>query len=348
MEQRNESIDSLRIIAAGLVVALHAPFPDVLNWFIEPISRGAVPCFFMISGFLSYKADIHENILKIKKQIRNILHILFWMWSAYFLWRSLIEYLGGNSFFKLCIQFIDYEVILRLVVFNKPNAVDYAWYLLALIYLLIIYLVVVKYKKIYCLYFFILPCMIGYFILGKYSMFFFGNELNYYIARNFLFDGFPFFMIGVLFAEKKKWVCIVKNKILIIGAIFSYLLVLIEKSILIKFGYYIETHHYVFTAVFVVFVFAIFLKNPQIKLGKLSFIGKRHSLNIYIIHLYVIDIIEIGLNKYSLVPSIYEYIAPIIVLSISIMLSYVLNFLIRKFKYVNKDLYIRMENRSDR
>ena len=52
MNQRNHSIDILKFVCATLIVCLHtySKWHDV---FI-PLTRCAVPCFLMISGFLLY------------------------------------------------------------------------------------------------------------------------------------------------------------------------------------------------------------------------------------------------------------------------------------------------------
>ena len=51
--QRNYSIDILKFICATLVVFLHTKcaYQDI----VLPLTRCAVPCFFMISGYLVYK-----------------------------------------------------------------------------------------------------------------------------------------------------------------------------------------------------------------------------------------------------------------------------------------------------
>lgn len=69
-EERNYSIDLLKFICAVLVVFLHTPC--IYHKFINPITRCAVPCFFIISGYLLYnKNGINPERLK-----RNLVHIL--------------------------------------------------------------------------------------------------------------------------------------------------------------------------------------------------------------------------------------------------------------------------------
>lgn len=51
MNERNHSIDALRIFAACGVIALHVASPSYI--ISEPLARCAVPLFFMISGYLT-------------------------------------------------------------------------------------------------------------------------------------------------------------------------------------------------------------------------------------------------------------------------------------------------------
>ena len=55
---RNYSIDTLKFICAFLVIFIHTPQPDVYYIAITPISRCAVPIFFMISGYYTFGKKI--------------------------------------------------------------------------------------------------------------------------------------------------------------------------------------------------------------------------------------------------------------------------------------------------
>ena len=68
--ERNHSIDSLKCIMAFLIVLLHTKW--AFNYYAEPITRCAVPCFMLISGYMM--ADADENRLKkgINKNYVNI------------------------------------------------------------------------------------------------------------------------------------------------------------------------------------------------------------------------------------------------------------------------------------
>ena len=69
---KSQSIISLYILkffAACLIVLIHVPTIK----YLLPISRLAVPCFFMISGYFLYDQDHLTITKKIKKAIKKIL-----------------------------------------------------------------------------------------------------------------------------------------------------------------------------------------------------------------------------------------------------------------------------------
>ena len=66
---KSQSINSLYIlkfIAACLIIIIHVPTIKILL----PISRLAVPCFFMISGYFLYDQD-YLTITKKKKLLKK-------------------------------------------------------------------------------------------------------------------------------------------------------------------------------------------------------------------------------------------------------------------------------------
>ena len=54
---RNSTVDILKAICAMLVVLLHVETP--LAHYYQPLMRCAVPCFFMISGYMLADGNIY-------------------------------------------------------------------------------------------------------------------------------------------------------------------------------------------------------------------------------------------------------------------------------------------------
>ena len=76
MKERNYSIDILKFVCAILVVFIHTDW----EWHdaILPLTRCAVPCFLIISGFLLYTKDIGIGQERLKRNVKHIFHIILW------------------------------------------------------------------------------------------------------------------------------------------------------------------------------------------------------------------------------------------------------------------------------
>ena len=66
--KRSVGLDFLKFLCSFMVVTIHKPFPGLLGPVIMPITRIAVPIFFMITGFFYYSTIENANeIRQIKK-----------------------------------------------------------------------------------------------------------------------------------------------------------------------------------------------------------------------------------------------------------------------------------------
>lgn len=86
---------------------------------------------------------------------------------------------------------------LKFIIFNDNPFGFHLWYLEAYLYVLIIMMVVDKYKlwsrMLWCIPF----LLFGDLLFGKYSILQLNKELPYICVRNFLFIGIPYFLLGV-------------------------------------------------------------------------------------------------------------------------------------------------------
>ena len=121
MRSRNYSIDILKFICAVLVVILHTD----CRWHeaILPLTRCAVPCFLMISGFLLY--DGHGiGRERLSHNIRHILHILLWATLLFVLAKETVSVVReGTLFVPSPRQWIAF------VVLNENPFGFHLWYL---------------------------------------------------------------------------------------------------------------------------------------------------------------------------------------------------------------------------
>ena len=67
-KSRIKGFDFLKGIACFAVVMIHVPFPYPLNIFCGFYNWMAVPTFFAISGYFSYKGDLNKTNLHLIKQ----------------------------------------------------------------------------------------------------------------------------------------------------------------------------------------------------------------------------------------------------------------------------------------
>ncbi|MBO7636569.1 MAG: acyltransferase family protein [Paludibacteraceae bacterium] len=90
MKQRNYSIDSLKFICAVLVVFLHTQW-NFQDEFL-PITRCAVPCFFIISGYLLYEGSGIKPE-RLKRNISHVVKISLWASIFYIVWIETVSLL---------------------------------------------------------------------------------------------------------------------------------------------------------------------------------------------------------------------------------------------------------------
>ena len=105
MIERNYSIDILKFICAILVVFLHTDC--VYHDYILPLTRCAVPCFFMISGYLLFN-DGDIEISRLKRSTRNILHIIVCLRCCLLVIKKLWQYIKGVFTYH---HFVNYLIL---------------------------------------------------------------------------------------------------------------------------------------------------------------------------------------------------------------------------------------------
>ena len=84
---RNESIDILKAICALLIVCIHIQVPNPLNLLLLPVTRIAVPIFFMITG---YYYDFNAEKKKKNRQIIHIIKLVIGANLFYFFYNGIL------------------------------------------------------------------------------------------------------------------------------------------------------------------------------------------------------------------------------------------------------------------
>ena len=320
--ERNYSIDLLKFTMAVLVVFLHTDW--VGTDYVNPIARCAVPTFFMISGFLLYDGQTIGSE-RIVRNLKNIWHIFLWS-SVLFLILKEMSYVVKGVFWLPSSQ-----QIIKFLLFNEHPFYWHLWYMPAYLYTLAIMWIVDKHN-LYKYLFLATPLLLfGDLVLGKYSVMLWGREFNAIYVRNFLFVGIPYFSLGLLIKRNMNKIIGINKTIILTGGGVLYLLCLLERHFLDTHGWQAARDHYLSTTFLSVCFFLLFL-NMNIKPNKLVTLGSKDSLYIYILHPLVMYIMGMFVGRNTLLSNAYYYIAPMVVVFITVFVVY----LLRKSRVIGK------------
>lgn len=305
-KQYNYCLDFIKGIACVAVVFMHCEFPGILGTVVQTICRFCVPLFFMVSGFYCKEVGIPKKIWHIFRMI--VYACLFY--AAF----TLIRYLLGFN--------VNWTVnavgIKNWIIFNQPAWAGVAgqyWFLFALLYDYILFLVVNKLKFNKYAYW-VAAFMFFLYIFLAQGLHLMSYHVPNMIYRNWLVEGFAYFMLGHWIHCNKESLN-VRNEILLLIVVVSSLLCLGERYFMGRdFGVNIFT----IPQVFCLFLFAV--NNPFRSKGLIQEIGKRYSMFVYIIHPAVWHSFE-DLYDYWRVDDciFFLYLMPIIVVVVTLLCS---------------------------
>ena len=202
LENRNDVLDLVKFIASFFIVCIHFKFRGSLGEWVTVLARFAVPIFFLVSGYFSYRDDRAA----LKRKLLRIVKLYLIAVALYFTYSLATKLLAG--------QFADAKwfvstyfrprYTLPLLLFNESNTAYHLWFLGSLIYVYIIEWILTGKETsdrgrwiamVLCLAVH-LTLGIGLSILDITPPAFL---LKNYVLRNFLFLGFPFFAMGLYF-----------------------------------------------------------------------------------------------------------------------------------------------------
>ena len=142
MNNRNYSIDVLKFICAALVVFLHTKW--AFQWEFLPVTRCAVPCFFIISGYLLFDKESNSiNPKRLKRVLIRVGKISLWATLLFVVWKELLYAIAHEWHFWLP----SIKHIAAWVFLNDNPFGFHLWYLFAYLYVLLLLVVVNKYNK---------------------------------------------------------------------------------------------------------------------------------------------------------------------------------------------------------
>lgn len=322
--QRFYSLDVVKVLAAFLVICIHLPFPGLFGEYLVPITKIAVPYFFIVSGFFIWDKEVKVLKYKIISNIKKIFGILIASNVLYFFWKVFMVSLSSTKLSNYLSTIFNREVAINFLFFNESPFSDHLWYLSAYLYVLIIYYFLVHFEKVKYIYSLVPILLIGSFALG-------GNIL---LMRNFIFIGIPYFFIGNLIRIKfENDQLNFKSGYAFVGIVLSYILSLFEQRFYQAQGLMNNREHYIGTTFFVSLIFLLLVMKP-------SFMEKSgfdkiadYTLYIYIFHPIIITIYRevISFLPKELSNGI-ELVGPFFIFFLSLLSSIVWVFIKSSFK----------------
>ena len=274
--KRIYNIDVLKFLLAVLVVFLHVHTP--YQEYIQPLTRCAVPCFFIISGYLIFADDKLKFENKLKSGIIKIFRIFVWS-NLFFAMIRIFQAFKDNDF-----SFLNFEAFAKFFLLNESPFGFHLWYIGAYLYTLIIVLFLTKNNRLNYAYWAILPLLIVDLCFGKYSLVLWKKEFSYILVRNFICVGLPYFSIGMLIKHlKEKVLCFNYLQIFTLGGVI-FLTSLMEKKLLVELNLNATRDNYISSTFLAISLFLLFLSTKQTKVSILSALGEKDSLYIYIFH----------------------------------------------------------------
>lgn len=273
---RNNTLDVIKLFAAYMVVFIHVLFYGNTGIIFDALARFAVPFFFLVSGFYSHGTTLAQ----IQKRIVHLLSLLAVAVIIYTTYNVLLlsakhDFGGIALYFS---QYLDLKALVKLLVFNIPIHTTHLWYLLAILYVYLIFYVVTACKIHDCLVFSIsILFLLLHIFLGEFLSFF-SIFVPEPVVRNFALMGLPFFGLGILAKKHEKNLLNVPNFLIILSAIIGVTATLLSRYLISKNELYIGSLFILFSLI------VTYIKFSNIKFPPMLIKLTRCSTYIYILH----------------------------------------------------------------
>ncbi len=314
------SLMALKAICAFTVIQIHVITDYKI--YILPFYRIVVPIFFMISGYFLLNSSGDVNPDRIKRAVVKMIKIIVGIniiYAGYWLIHAI-----PKDNFSL---FTSLDSWIRFILYGDTFC--YAlWYLECYLEALLIIWGLTQIKQIKLLYWLIPIGIILNLCFGTYVHLFSDNAMyNGFYHRNVFTIGLPCIALGMLIRRYQHRLTFSPSKILIVivallGLAYWECLGFLKKYIM-TYGDVVIT-----TIPLAIAVFLLFLNCDE--LGRcrwINSIGRRHSLNIYLIHVLIIWIMS-G----DFVPFPFSFFDTLVVFIIALALSEIYLFIQSKLR----------------
>lgn len=328
--EKNITVSILKLIAACAVIFLHINFAGRFGEGVECIARIAVPVFFAISGYYSFgiKTDV------IKRRLIKVLKIFIAANSIYLIWNMFLRcYLGDEGILDYLKTVFSIKNLATVFLMDGSLTSFHLWYLTAMLYVYIIYLIYCSFWKdgrINYKYLYIYSAM-AFVVLILFALKVQAVNIGefHWVYRNSLFFGIPLFSMGIFIHEYRERIMnnyFFQNK----TVTFILFTVSILLGLLQYFG--IGKTDYPVMLTYAIFVLVLYTTNSNITANvknpdQMCSLINRTSMIIYIIHILVRDIFtaDYDHNRFFGEISQNSYTFPLIVLLASIVIAFIIS-----------------------
>lgn len=333
---RNSGFDFLKYICAFMVICIHLSYRGQTT--LEPLTRVAVPVFFMISGY--YYTSLKQKG-RILHQIKRLLILILCTNIGFILFDALLLLLKGLPLSGAVSPWCNADTWITFFLFNLPPIWAHVWYLSALLY---VYLLVYLFEKIgprRILYFFIPVLLCANLIMGTYLPLLFRAAVPLKWSRNFLFIGLPCFLLGDLIRQKEDRIKIGNLSLILLG-IISCITSVLENKFLSSAGLCINKDFFLSTIFVALSLFLLAMNYPHAErtlkiVHKIAYMGKEYSLLIYIFHppiiLIVSEIVAMTSPVFPGINTLFFYTGPFLILLLSTLAAASIRLLTKRINF---------------
>lgn len=281
--QKNHTLEILKLLSSYMIVFIHVPFYGRMGIALNCLARFAVPLFFLISGYFAYQTPLD----KIKKRTLNCLTLLIFSSSLYTALKIVVHTLNGGASkaVSFLINYSDPSALVKLFVFNVTRSSVHLWYLMAILYVYIIYYFAMKFRVNEKVIFAVSISLLFLHLLLGEGLSFFGRSLQVHFLRNFALMGIPFFSLGLYVKKYERKLCTVPNYLIVSSAVTGIFLTLLSR-------YFFSPNELYVGSLFILFaVVCIFIKFQSVKYPSFLVAFDGCSTFIYILHIFVLYVI---------------------------------------------------------
>ena len=295
--KRNSLIDLFRLVCAFLVVIIHIPlqgrvFADV----ILPLTRVAVPFFFMVAGYFLADENMERMKQQLNKQIRHVFRLFAGAFLFYLVFHILLAALQSPNGLKTYLSGLwNWKNWAQLIAINDPKAfrAEHLWYLAALLYGMAAIRLALKYfalKKIYWVGAVLGLLLVPLLIWQKSP---YGEHIPLAMFRNFLFTGIPCLLVGVWIKCNTQRILKWPRKLVAFMPIAFVLLSIIERRLIYSWLDMIHLATFFSSLLLAASMIVLSIHFPSAG-ARVPFSkwGAKYSQMIYISHIFFIYILD--------------------------------------------------------